>query len=461
MIGKRKKWPGRTAGCAALCVASLVNRDVRAADPAAGQDHQDQTVEQLRTEVSQLRAELRDVRREQMYSSRESVDAARAVIADADRRSLLIADSESPFSGGWREGKFTIQSADGNYVLHPWFQFMPRHVTNYREDAKNGDADIQNGFEIRRMKFGVDGNVFGKDLTYLFNWATNRKTGALELEEAWARYVFSKPWAVRVGQIKDPLAHEQLTSSKMLLAADRSLLNEAFIGGDDFVQAATLAFGDAQTPLQFEIAYTDGSQSANTNFQDDTDNDDLTTQDRPNWGAAARVQFKLAGDWKDYQDFTAMGTKKDLLVLGGGIDATQKTSTTAYVHTVDLQWENSTGLGAYGAYVGRYTDTSGGSDPYDWGFLVQVNWLFNRQWELFGRYDYIHFDEDTLPTAAEREVHEITIGVNYYMHGHAAKFTIDGTWLPNGSPIGADSIGVLKNDDNDEFILRGQFQLLL
>jgi hypothetical protein len=460
MFGNRQSRSARALARAAAA-AALPAALAAAQQPAGTAAEGPEVVGQLRAEVQQLRAEVRDLRAERAYSSKDVVDTVAAVIKNADKHSVLLDETGSPYLGGWRNDKFTLQSADGNTVLHPWFQFQPRHVTNYREDAKNGEADIQNGFEIRRMKFGVDGSIFTKDLTYLFNWATNRKTGALELEEAWARYVFSKPWAARIGQIKDPLAHEQLMSSKVLLAADRSLLNEAFIGGDDFVQAVTLAYGDADTALQFEIAYTDGSQSANTNFQDDTDNDDLTTQDRANWGAAGRVQFKLFGDWKDYQDFTAMNTKKGLLVLGGGIDATQKTSTTAYVHTVDLQWESPSGLGAYGAYIGRYTDTSGSSDPYDWGFLVQVNWLFNRQFELFGRYDYIHFDDDTLPTAAEREVHEITIGVNYYMHGHAAKFTIDGTWLPNGTPIAADGISVLRNDDHDEFILRGQFQLLL
>ena len=55
---------------------------------------------------------------------------------------------------------------------------------------------------------------------------------------------------------------------------------------------------------------------------------------------------------------------------------------------------------------------------------------------------------------------EITIGTNYYIRGHAAKFTIDLTYLCDGSPVSDDGSGVLANDDA-EFVLRVQFQLLL
>jgi hypothetical protein len=56
----------------------------------------------------------------------------------------------------------------------------------------------------------------------------------------------------------------------------------------------------------------------------------------------------------------------------------------------------------------------------------------------------------------------ITAGVNYYMHAHAAKFTVDVSWLPNGTPVNFDAGGILDPDGNDaQFVLRGQFQLLL
>jgi hypothetical protein len=51
--------------------------------------------------------------------------------------------------------------------------------------------------------------------------------------------------------------------------------------------------------------------------------------------------------------------------------------------------------------------------------------------------------------------------VNYYLHGHSAKITIDAGWLPNGSPNNQTGIGVLANDGDNEYFIRGQFQLLI
>ena len=36
--------------------------------------------------------------------------------------------------------------------------------------------------------------------------------------------------------------------------------------------------------------------------------------------------------------------------------------------------------------------------------------------------------------------------MNYYLNGHAAKFTLDVTYLPNGVPRDQDGIGVLDPD---------------
>ena len=99
-------------------------------------------------------------------------------------------------------------------------------------------------------------------------------------------------------------------------------------------------------------------------------------------------------------------------------------------------------------------------DFYDWGFLVQGSYLFTEKLEGFARYDFTKIDDDTLAAGAEDNVHEITVGVNYYFHRHNVKLTLDGTWLPNGSPIAVKGLGVLASDDN-QFIFRGQFQLLI
>jgi len=86
--------------------------------------------------------------------------------------------------------------------------------------------------------------------------------------------------------------------------------------------------------------------------------------------------------------------------------------------------------------------------------------LDKKHWEVFGRYSFIDLDEDSVAAGFDNQLHEITIGLNYYFDGQNAKFTIDGTYLPNGVPTNITGIGFLANEDA-EFVFRGQFQLLL
>jgi len=58
-------------------------------------------------------------------------------------------------------------------------------------------------------------------------------------------------------------------------------------------------------------------------------------------------------------------------------------------------------------------------------------------------------------------VQELTAGANYYIYGQKLKLTIDGMWLPNGSPADADALGVLRDSGRYEFVLRTQVQLAI
>ena len=87
--------------------------------------------------------------------------------------------------------------------------------------------------------------------------------------------------------------------------------------------------------------------------------------------------------------------------------------------------------------------------------------MLNEKWEVFGRYDYTSIDDERV-ALSEDEFHEITAGVNYYARGHAAKWTADVTYLPDGTPSDQNGIGILDPDaDESQFVVRGQFQLLI
>ena len=457
----------------ALAVATVAVGAGAAATPArAAEPSNEELLEEVRAlrkeveRMKQLEAKVAELEASQPATTTTapaSDDVARtvdAIVADAQQRSFLLQNSLT--STNWQAGKFTLRSDDGNFLLHPWFQLQFRNVTSYREGADGGaDDEWDNGFEVRRMKFGVDGNVFSPDTTYLFLWATNRNNGNLQLEEAWLRHKFTDAWAVKAGQLKDPLARESLVSSKKQMTADRSMLTNLFTGGDNFVQGVSAAY--TRDELQAEFAFHDGTNAANENFQDFPENS-------WDYGVAARVQYKLFGDWSAYEQFTSLGIKRDLAVVGAGADLSAAGDTNQFLHTLDAQYNQPSGLGLFAAYYGRFTanapveagaPATPTDDTYDWGFIAQASYLVpDSKWEPFVRYVFIRFDDATLGPGAQETVHEITAGTNYYIRGHDLKLTVDVMFLPNGTPVSDTGSGVLASEDA-QFVLRGQFQLLL
>lgn len=423
---------------------------VRAAEP---------TTEQLMKQIEQLQAKVQQLETNQQTLATKDVDATvESVLKDADRRSQLL--QMEGFTAGWQKGKgFLIQSADGNFVFNPNVQFQFRSVTNYRDEGKHGgnDSDWENGFEIRRMKFGFAGNAFTPQLQYFFLWQADRNSGTVSLDQAWVKWFFSDDWAVRLGQIVNPTFHETSTSSKYQLTADRSLAHDLITGTNEAQsQVITLVYDPKEGPITAEGGIEDGYVSNNTNF---VDTNEGGTND---WGAFGRVNVFILGAnaHKEYNDFSAMGNKEDLLVVGGGLDVTQSGDITVYRHTADAQYENTSGLAVYGAFLGNYIDNKQtDNSDYNWGVLAQVGYMVNEKLEVFGRYDFTKFDTD-LKVGGADQWNEATVGANYFLNGHAAKFTVDLTYLCDGAPTDDTAIGVLKSTGS-EWVFRGQFQLLL
>lgn len=440
----------------------------------------DTTVEELKAQVNALQAKVEALETRQL-STKDVDDTVRQLLADADRRSQsLVAEG---FTSGYSKGKFLIQSGDGNFALHPYLQFQLRYAANDREDYNpSGSSDTETGFEVRRMKFGFDGNVYGPQLTYQFQWATDRNTGTPTLEDAWARYQFAESWAVMGGQFKDPLFRESLVSSTRQLAADRSLLNGILEGNDNYVEGLSLIY--TQDRVHVQSAYTNGFGSQNANFVEPQGNpgDAGYTPNgnrKYDFGLAARADFMVLGDpattWKQYAQFSALDAKSDMLILGVAGEWDQAGDASFYWYTADAQWIPAAlqRLSVYGALAGRSTSISNtesaaqDNSPSDWGLLVQAGYLVTNHIEPFVRCDYTRLGEDLLSdSAAEaygtRDIYELTAGVNYYLKGQNAKLTADLTYLPNGTPIASSGADILAQPtEQGQWLLRLQFQLLL
>jgi hypothetical protein len=246
------------------------------------------------------------------------------------------------------------------------------------------------------------------------------------------------------------------------------------LGGNliDRVQGVSLIYGGTkENPLRIEGTFSDGDNSKNTDFRDTIPG----AAGQPpvysaDWGAGARVEFKAFGDWANYKDFSAKGNKADLLVFGAGTSYTERDSAAGktLLNTADVQWENASGVGAYGAVHGNYTDlddTGAAADDnrFDWGAIAQVGYLLSNQWEIFGRYDVTILDDDF--ATADDTFNEFTAGVNYFLGqdgaaGHRAKVTVDVVYLPDGAPSAQTGAGITAGDE-DQIVFRGQFQLQL
>lgn len=452
-------------------------------------DESQQSPQEMANELKALRARLEQLERQQANTDEKVTKAAadRAVdsaIADAQKHSNFL-DTEGFTAGYTADRGFVVRSSDGSFLFHPWLQMAFRNITNYREDGKAAGDDLQNGFELRRAKVGFDGNLWGPDFKYTFIWATDRKTGTLGLEEAWFVYKFMEPGmlpgslSVQAGQFKNYFAHESMASSKKIFAVERSLLNDVFTGGDNFIQGVGLIYneGNKGGPLQIGVVVNDGSND----FASPPSAQSRNFQDYPNnkwdYGVAARAQYKVFGEWKDYEDFTAATSHgRNLLVIGGGIDFSQAGDFSQFLHTVDAQYKVGP-LSLYGAFLGRSLNhagvggagsvnpspaTAGVGNFYDWGFTGKIGYMLNDKWEVYGQYSYINFASGEFASGVETTVHECVLGVNYYMHSHSAKFTIDAVWLPNGTPVSNDGGGFLAEPSGkNEALLRAQFQLLL
>ncbi len=411
------------------------------------------TASELREQIEALQSKVAKIEAREAVAADQQATIA-SILNDAERRSSLL-QAGGVTAGFNADKRFFIGSGDN--MIMPILQFQARNVTNWRDEAKNdGEDDISNGFEIRRMKFGFEGTLFSKDIGYKFQWQTNRNGGAVSLDEGYVTYKFADNLTGRIGQFKDPLHRESLTSASRLLANERSYLANVLFFNDNYVQGASLTYADG--PLTATLALTDGAGNSNANFQDPPTGSDA------NYGVATRVDYVVFGDGKLLKDFSGVRGKEDTLGIGLGIDYTEAEqtlggTTQTILYTADALWKNASGLSLYGSFNGRWADSSTDESVNDWGVVLQASYRVDDNIEPFARYSYISFDS-AVPTGFEDTVHEITVGANYYLYGHNAKITLDLTYLPNGAPF-ADGGSDILVEDESEIVFRGQFQLAL
>ncbi len=440
----------------------------------------------LQQQLDQLK--LQQVQQQKEIEEKEKQATVGSVLQDADKHSQTL--DVTGISAGWNDHKkqFFIGSEDGNFYFHPIAIFQFRYDVNYREHAKkSGESDIEQGFEIRRAKFGFDGNLFTPDLTYKLQWQDSI-SGAPSLEYGWAQYTYAHnafnlgDLAVRVGQTKDIVFKEEFTGDQNQLMAERSLAN-SLIGGNappsNLLQGVDFLLLGKESPIHAELELHNGYGGSNTSFAQPHGTATTfpqTPADPPtnagNWGASARVDYKFFGDWTDTTDFTGINSgHHDLLDVGAGVDYTDAQGVQAIRYTVDAQYQISRKLSLFAAGYGSHFEfrnvaaTAPGSKQNNYGGVIEGGYLLDPAWQLVARYDIVKLDSNFKVggVTGQGTFQEAAVGVNWFgpngSWGNHAKLTTDVTYLPNGSPAfgGLDILASGKN--KNEFVLRTQFQL--
>src|SRR5262249_32710988 len=225
-----------------------------------------------------------------------------------------------------------------------------RYVMNFRGSsntvvAPNKGDDFDPGFQTTRVRLHFDGTLY-KDWGFKF-LTRNDSANNVIIEAAWGSCNFGNGWKAVAGQFKLPLLHEELVSSVRQLAAERSVVNSAFTQ----LRSQGAQLGYDTTDWNFKVAFSDGLASENTDF---TNQAIIATgaaaapfiiRGEADWAVTGRFEYKFAGSWDQYADFTSKSDDQFAAVLGvaGHYQESPNTSDPADVdmqtaeYTADIQ----------------------------------------------------------------------------------------------------------------------------
>lgn len=431
-------------------------------------------LEALRQRVSQLEARLENRRLDERRTE-ELRKLVEEVLADASTRPSLAGSGAT--AGIDDNGSIFLRSADDAFYAKLSGQIQFRYLFDYQDssDPATGRSDqTDSGFQARRVKVQIAGHVGDPKVTYVVRLASSRTNANTSLEEAKIGYSFDNGLFIAAGKMKLPALREELTSSSKQLTVERSSVNEYFTA--NFAEQVQLGWrGDR---LRLVGALSDGANSESSEF-----NADIVEL-----AVTGRADVRLDGGWKQAGDFTSWRHEDQAIFLGAAghyeiIDGANNAGSfdgTYTLATVDGSYENQ-GFSFYGAYAASYFDDQAdapgplGGDLFAQGVVLQGAYQVTDRVEPFIRYEWLDADdsdETAIAGAARDAAQIITVGGNYYLRQHNAKFTADVVYVfdgdePVGNPLGSNpfssSLGFSDFDTataDPNILARLQFQLL-
>lgn len=145
----------------------------------------------------------------------------------------------------WKNGPY-FYTEDGMFVFQPGGRFQFDAVTyalpgTLRQNLSTGPSQFDDGVSIRRARFAADGTIYKTidfkaefDFANAFITQTSPQRASLATVPTELNLTFRQvPWVgnIRVGNQKQPIAFEHMTSSKYLNFMERSTAFDAFAEG--------------------------------------------------------------------------------------------------------------------------------------------------------------------------------------------------------------------------------------
>jgi len=432
---------------------------------SSSQDDKIQTLQKLVHELREDVAELKNQKNETWLNHQRAEEIRSLVLevlSDADTRASMRGDG---VLAGYDGGAY-LMSLDENWKLKINGQLQVRWLYN------NADRQAsQRGFELRRTKVIFSGYVVDPSWTYKIA-ATWGRAGGSNTEDAWIAKKFDNNQWIRAGQFKAWFLRENIISSSKQLAANGSMVNNAFTYG--WVQGVSTGWNNEDVNLF--VQFTDGPWSFNTNALGPSTNA---------W--IARAEFKFGdASWSDFGYLTSKIGAKDGLLIGvayenyntdtaGGFEYGNANADESYGWTIDASLRGD-GWNLFG-YVVETTgkDTVTGFEQDSSGWLIQGGFMVNNNYELFVQYQNGEINNAVFATGSS-EMSAFRIGINYWpvMGSNNLKWTTDVAWshdsLADGGTVtgngSADWTGTgngwrqdILNGDG-QMLLRTQLQLL-
>ncbi len=361
---------------------------------------------------------------------------------------------EFPVTVGYGKKGFNLQSRDGNWATNLQWRAQMRYSNPHRSDPRqvsHFERNDESSFELRRVRMKIGGHGYRPWLKYYFEvdlQPTRNADG--EPEDAgvrlidWRLTVDKYEWlSFRAGQWKINYNRERVDSSGRQTFVERSIVNRIFTVDR---QMGVMAFGrffpETLADTRYFLGVFNGEGRGVKN-----DDSDMLYMGRLQWNFMGRDLKFRQSDVKYHKDPAGSIAFAGATTIGkctrwsssgcGNLDGFSRVSDAGegqfkvqqMVEEVAFKWRGFALQHEY--HWKRVTDRSNDTVSDFQGSYAQVGYFFHdlipvipENLELAFRYAFV--DEPNVDNIALTNTRqEFTGAINYFIHGHNNKLTLD------------------------------------